>query len=477
MSRLPVSKFRPLGFSLLAMTFALAACQPKAGADASPSLAALDSSESALPSLPDVQPMVAGPAAPVQRAPSAAALPRTKTLGYASASGNDRYAWIDRANRINETIGDAPPDYGFDYQDGVQPYGWESAGGYRTYAEPVEGGYRTYYYDPGANEPYLVRDPAYSYGYSGGRIVTVYDRGGRALEGQQAQRQAEFASRYYDRGRSMRSAADARQRRGVAARGWADQREVITAQRGEWNRTQATTPEWRAYRDDHAVQDQRLADERTARARTAQAFSAWQGNGGRGVPPVFQPPRQDPRMPDRANAQRRQIQPDQQQASLTALAEAHNVQLREQRQQRDAAARKQSAAERANVVQQRDRAAKAAQLGRQHAAKLQAQQQRVAAQTERLRVARASQTAARQKRLAANTERLRLARERQTTAKAEAVRKRAEAAAVKAASKAVATPPRPVAAPMTKAPEPRRTTPTANPKVKPEPREPGLPHP
>ena len=434
MNNLPFSNARPFGLSLIALTFALAACTPKAGTEASPSLAAIDSSESALPPLPDVQPMVAGPAAPVRRAPAAAALPKARTLGYASAPAADRYAWIDRANRINETIGDAPPDYGFDYQNGVQPYGWDSAGGYRTYAEPVDGGYRTYYYDPGANEPYLVRDPNYSYGYSGGRIVTVYDRGGRALDGDQAQRQADYASRYYDRGRAMRSAADSRQRRGVAASGWAEQRPVISTQRAEWNRTQTNTPEWRAYRDDHAVEDQRLADERTARAQAARQFSTWQSQGFRGqTPQMYDQPQgvrrdgngygQRDQMQQRQGvqqqqaAQQRALQLGQEQATRDAQAKARDLALRQQ----------QGAAQQAKLVQQRDAMtqAKAAQVSQQQAVKVRAQQQRVAAQAERLRVARQSQVAAKQKRIVAGTERLRVAREQQVAAKQQAVQQRA----------------------------------------------------
>ncbi len=434
MSNLRFSKSRPFGLSLIALTFALAACSPKATTEVSPSLAAFDS-ESALPPLPDVQPMVAGPAAPVRRAPAAAALPKARTLGYASASGNDRYAWIDRANRINDTIGDAPPDYGFDYQDGVQPYGWESAGGYRTYAEPVDGGYRTYYYDPGANEPYLVRDPNYSYGYSGGRIVTVYDRSGRALDGDQAQRQADYGSRYYDRGRAMRAAADSRQRRGVAASGWADQRPVIGNQRAEWNRAQTNTQEWRAYRQDHAVEDQRLAEERTARAQAARQFSTWQSQGFRGqTPQLYDQPlggrgdgnRYGQRQQDQQAQQRVRQQQAQQEALQQAqqqAAQQHALQMGQQQATRDAQAKAHDLV----LRQQRDSQtqAKAAQVSEQQAVKVRAQQQRVAAQTERQRVARQSQVAAQQQRLAAGAERLRVARERQVVVKQQAVQQRA----------------------------------------------------
>lgn len=422
MSDLSHSKSRLLGLSLLTLTVALAACSPQAGADVSPTLAALDSSESALlPPLPDVQPMQAGPAAPLRLAPAAAALPQGRTLGYASASGNDRYAWIDRANRINETIGDAPPDYGFDYQDGVQPYGWESAGGYRTYAEPVDGGYRTYYYDPGANEPYLVRDPSYSYGYSDGRLVTVYDRSGRALDELQARQRADYAARYYDRGRTMYAAAESRQRRGVTATRWANQREVIGTQRAEWNRTQQSTPEWRDYRTDHAVADQRLIDERIARAQAARQFSTWQAQGFRGqTPAMYDRPQGerragagfDQRQADQRQADRRQA--DQRQAQL--VEQQRQQQVAQQRAVQQQAIQQQQVRQREVAARQRD----AAQ--RQDAAKRQATEQRQV--VARQQVAAKQQIAARQQVVA---------RQRAAAQQARQVQQRDAAAAAKSA--------------------------------------------
>src|SRR3546814_13319776 len=46
--------------------------------------------------------------------------------------------------------------------------------------EPIDDGYRTYYYQPGAAEPYFIRDPYYGYGYSGGTIAVIYGPDGRA---------------------------------------------------------------------------------------------------------------------------------------------------------------------------------------------------------------------------------------------------------------------------------------------------------
>ena len=447
MSELKNSNIRPFGLSLITLSLALAACNPKVNTEVSPSPAALGSSESALPPLPDVQPMVTGPAAPVRMGPKASALPKSRTLGYASVQGNDRYAWIDRANRINETIGDAPPDYGFDYQDGVEPYGWESAGGYRTYAEPVDGGYRYYYYDPGANEPYLVRDPAYSYGYSGGRIAAIYDRGGRALDGYQTPQQADYAARYYARARAMRAAADRRQRRSVVASGWAERRAAIGAQRAEWSRTPTNNVEWRAYRDDHAVEDQQLADERTARAQAARQFSTWQAHGfrgqaagrygqqqgGRGSDNGGSGPReqvqqaqaqQAPAKVRQQNqqlvrqeqgqkqaAKQRALQMEQQQLTRDAAAKARDQVLR---QQRDAGAKQQGAAQLALRLQQRAAMtkARARKSGQEQVARAAADEERAAAQTKRQRDVRQRQVTAQQKPAPAAAEAQRAARER-----------------------------------------------------------------
>ena len=436
---------RPFGRSLMTFSLALAACNAKVNTEVSPSQAALGSSESALPLLPDVQPMMTGPAVPARMGPKASALPKSRTLGYAGVRGNDRYAWIDRANRINETIGDAPPDYGFDYQDGVGPYGWESAGGYRTYAEPVDGGYRYYYYDPGANEPYLVRDPAYSYGYSGGRIAVIYDRAGRALDSYQAQQQADYASRYYARASAMRAAADSRQRRSVVASGWAEHRAAIGTQRAEWSRTPTNNVEWRAYRDEHAAEDRQLADERTARAQAARQFSTWQAHGFHGQAPAIYGQqqggrgrnsgssgqrqqaqqaqvRQQNQRPVRQEqgqeqaAKQRALQEEQQQVARDAAAKARGRVLR---QQRDAGAKQQEAALLALRLQQREAMtkARARKSGQERTAKVAADEERAAARTKPQRGVRQRQVTAQQKPEPAASEAQRTARERQMAVK------------------------------------------------------------
>ena len=383
----------PLGVSALALAFTIAACSPPATQDNPQAAATLDNGSAALPPLPAVLPLAAGPATPVRYAPAAAALPRARALGYARASDRDRYAWIDRADRISDTIGDAPPDYAFDYEDGVEPYGWETSGGYRTYAEPVDGGYRYYYYDQGADAPYLVRDPYYSYGYSGGRIVTVYDRGGRALAEDQAARKEDTASRYYQRARALRAAADARQRRGVIAAQWADRRPAISGQHAEWDRARDDDPEWRAYRNDHPAEDQRLVAERDAREQAARHFGSWQEQGFQGNAPALYGPRTgDQRSASgfapQQQAQQAQVRAQQQQAA-NLRDKAQQQQIAQQiAQQRAAqlAAQQQAAQQRAQDQQRAQQQARQQADQRAAAANAQLAAQRAQTQDQALRV-------------------------------------------------------------------------------------------
>ena len=386
-----------LGGSVLALAIVLSACGPKTAQDNAQVVSpTADASTAALPPLPAVMPMEAGPATPVRYAPAAKALPRARPLGYASVAGNDRYAWIDRADRISDTIGDAPPDYAFDYgDDGEQPYGWETAGGYRTYAEPLDDGYRYYYYDPGADEPYLVRDPDYSYGYADGRIVSIYDRGGRVLSDYEAQRQADAASRYYERARALRFASDQRQRRGVVAAQWADRRDVISRQRAQWDVARNEDTQWRSYRQEHdddyrGDYARQLTAEREARARAAQQFAGWQGQGFRGSAPALYAARASAAQQIAQQARLQQQQRAQQAAAHQGALQQQNAQL-QARQQADARAqaeRQRLAAEHAQAAQQQ---------AQTHAAALRQQQQAVAAQQRAAAQARQAQALAQQK--------------------------------------------------------------------------------
>lgn len=421
----------PLGASLLALAFALSGCGKQTAQDNQQVAVAAESSSAALPPLPAVMPLVAGPAAPVRKAPAAAALPKARALDYASAAGNDRYAWIDRADRISDAIGDAPPDYAFDYADGEQPYGWETAGGYRTFAEPTDDGYRYYYYDPGADEPYLVRDSDYSYGYADGRIVSIYDRGGRALSDYELRRRGDWASRYYERARELRRAAEARHRRGVVAAQWADRRSAFSGQRDQWDRARYAEPEWRAYRNDHRGDDARLAAEREARAQAARQFSAWQGQGFRGDAPVlYQPRPADPRrnggLTPQQVAENRRDTARQQQILQQQQAQQQREQMQQQRvqeQQRAQAERQRQAQQaQAQALQQRQQAAAVQQRSAE-----QAQQARLAQQKQEM-----AQKQQAQQHAAAQAQQARALQQKQAQEKAQAQQRAAQVQAQQA---------------------------------------------
>jgi hypothetical protein len=266
----------------LALALALSAC------NRAPAPAAHQANVDAatLPPLPASLPLSAAPVSgPIAVAPALAELPRARPLDYGFVPDGRDYAWIDRADMLFDTIGDAPPDYGFDY-DGTEPWAWETADGYAILSEPVFDGYRTYYYEPGAADPFLVRDADYSYGYGEGRLVAVY-RGGRLLGRAEAIRRAEAAARYFDRARVLRNADRAVDRRPVAALRWARQRPAFDTARAAWTNAREREPAWRDWRarQPDGPGRQRLQAEQQVRAVAAQRFAAWQGGGFRGPVP------------------------------------------------------------------------------------------------------------------------------------------------------------------------------------------------
>ena len=285
-------------------------------------------------------------------APGADALPAAAPIAYQAAPATAAgYAPIARADTLLETIGDAPPDYVFDY-DGVAPYGWQTADDYRVYAEPIDDGYRYYYYAPDADAPFLVRDPGYSYGYEGGRLIAVYDSGGRYISGDAARRRAEVASRYYARARALRAASARDNRHAIEASRWARQQRRVADARRDWDRARARQVEWQAaqarQRADAAEQARRN-EERRARAEAAQRFQQWRQNSFRGAPPRLYEP----------NSSR----------AARALAEREDAARRASAQRRAEAQRRQA-----------DERARRGQQARDHDARQQAERQRDARQ-------------------------------------------------------------------------------------------------
>src|SRR5580698_3204369 len=235
--QMPVSRTLELRASHLVLAcalsgFVLSGCQqnnaPAAAVNAAPApLAALPLATDGAPAITPAPPASAMPAAPPAR------------IGRL-ANASDEYAYADRAYAMSQAFGDAPPDYTFDYGGGERPWVWRADNNSMRVAEPLPGGgERYFYYQPGAQTPYLVQDPDYSYGYDNGVLVVVYDRGGRTLPPDEAARRADVAGRFLARALAIYQASQAEQRQAVAEANWEARREAINAGRAQWASDQA----------------------------------------------------------------------------------------------------------------------------------------------------------------------------------------------------------------------------------------------
>ena len=238
-------KFPLLNSSALALVCALSlsACDKKS-----------DSSSTAAADAP--LPLTNGPQTAIVAAPPPEALPsapRPKIAARANPRDED-YSYVDRAYAMSDAIGDAPPDYGFDYSDS-HPWVWRSTNRSTRMVEPVSGGYRDYYYRAGADTPYLVRDPRYAYGFSNGELVAVYDRNGRLLPYQDLDQRDDDAGRIYARAVALYGAALQSERRAINAANWAAQQAALADERAQWQAEPNQQDSWRAYHAAHAAQD------------------------------------------------------------------------------------------------------------------------------------------------------------------------------------------------------------------------------
>ena len=266
--------------SLLAMALA--------GCNKSPQDMNATSANTGLPPLPAALPMLAGPASQIIPAPPVSALPVRHYVGLSRPSRErESYAYLDRASDVQDEIGDAPPDYGYDNNDGVSPWVWQTNGGDYRYAEPADDGYRDYYYQPGADDPYLVRTRDHSYAYAGGALVAIYLINGALLPPEQYGGYRDEASRYFWRGQQLRQAADQRPHQGVIAANWAAQRPQFSAAQASWAAARSQQAAWQAYhaRNDPSQQPG-WQQEHQQRQQVAQQFAGWQSRGLAGAPPA-----------------------------------------------------------------------------------------------------------------------------------------------------------------------------------------------
>ena len=214
---------------------------------------------------------------PPAYAPVADRLAPARPMRVAAAGpAPDRYLYVDDAYDMIDAFGDSPPDYAFDY-DGVEPWVWRSDAGYYRVVEFTPDGLREYYYEPGYDEPFLIRDPRYSYGYHSGVLVTVYDSYGRALPHDLVVRQADYAGRYYARAEALHYAALHQHRRAAYARQWQARQDVLAEARQRWAIQRDRDNEWRLLRDRRGeVQRTNWAPEQRQRADYAARIAAEQ---------------------------------------------------------------------------------------------------------------------------------------------------------------------------------------------------------
>jgi hypothetical protein len=192
---------------------------------------------------------------PVTLAPALTALkPAPPAMVTRLVDPRQRYAYLDRAYALAQTYGDAPPDYTYDY-GGTRPWVWRGDDGSERVAERTPDGLRYYYYDAGAQYPYLVEDPDYTYGYSNGELVAVY-RDGALLSNDDAQRRADIAGRYLARASGLYEASVNQQHLAVAQSRWEAERAQIAANQARWSQEQSRYADWQAYHQDHVKEYQ-----------------------------------------------------------------------------------------------------------------------------------------------------------------------------------------------------------------------------
>lgn len=238
------------------------------------------------PALPATLPLDASPSTAWPTAPEVAALPEAKPVRTVRvANPRDYYGYADAAYDYQRVLGDAPPDYYFDY-DGTDPWAWEGYDQSVVFLEPIDDGYRYYYYRPGANEPYFVRDPYYGYGYDNGQLAVIYDSYGAVVPYSDYGARLDYAGRYLARGRDLYLASRRDDRRAVSAANWAARSAAISAMQARWYATRDRQPQWRDYGNRVGPsQANYWREESIRRQADARRFAAWRNESFRTPPP------------------------------------------------------------------------------------------------------------------------------------------------------------------------------------------------
>lgn len=198
------------------------------------------------------------------------------------------YAWAERAYAMDEAFYDAPPDYGF-YYDDVQPWVWETEDDWRMYAEPIDDGYRFYYYEPEAAYPYFIRDGRYGYGFDdAGRLVTLYDVAGQLLSTALLGEHAPIAGRYLAHSLLLARAADREQHIIVQEPLWTARAPILVRAQEPWIAAAWTAEPWVEYRTRYEQREiKRLVKDEKKRERIferqREAPRGWGPGGARQV--------------------------------------------------------------------------------------------------------------------------------------------------------------------------------------------------
>jgi hypothetical protein len=215
----------------------------------------------------------APPPAPLAELEGVSALPYAEPAQVQYYEPERAYPYAERAYGVQRAFYDAPPDYGFAYDD-VSPYVWETADDWALYAEPYEGDYRYYYYEPGAAYPYFVRDHDYGYAYSAaGLLIAMFYSDGRYVPVDVAYRYAPVAGRYYARGRDLRRVGRGAERIQVDDRAWVTDAPRVSRGADPWLRAARDDRRWREWRERDGDRELRRFAVETQRRQAAAG--AW----------------------------------------------------------------------------------------------------------------------------------------------------------------------------------------------------------
>lgn len=233
-------------------------------------------------------------------------------IGWASVADIDNYAWIDRADSMNEAIGESPPDFAFTY-DGQEVWAWTLGDGSALIVEQQWDGPRSYYFDAGSDAPFLVRraasdapgtqgevevaGPQLSFGYARGAVAIVYTDDGGVLRPEHAGMYTGEALADWERGRQLRRAMRNRPVwRDVSVSLWFDFGTYWFDWNRRWNDGKRRHAGWWKHRNRPGWDrwHHRYDGERQRRRDQAERFRRWREGGFQGRPPGrYRPPSGD----------------------------------------------------------------------------------------------------------------------------------------------------------------------------------------